>query len=180
MIAPRDQVPIGNLTDFRQSHRYVLSFRSWTHPSQHTQLLIYRTRDSPTSKDKWYSIANECPHLGLPLEQGDIEDLQGPPCEEEEEEWEEEETVNPNQPLIICPFHQYDYGLEDGRSSTGLKACTYKVEAREDGRLWCEPPGDRSADFRLLGVRMVSEREVFPSLLIYHDVLLADASTEES
>lgn len=168
MIAPVDLVPIGNLSEFQQSHRYVLSFRSWTHPSQHTQLLIYRSKDSPTSKDNWYSIANECPHLGLPLEQGDIEDIQGPPpCDQEGEEEEEEEEERVNQPLIICPFHQYDYGLQDGKSSSGLKACTYKVEAKGDGKLWIEPPGEKSDDFRLLGVRMVSERVSFLELSIY-------------
>ncbi|GAA5875313.1 hypothetical protein JCM16303_000580 [Sporobolomyces ruberrimus] len=156
MIAPVDLVPVGKLSDFQQSHRYVLSFRSWTRPAEHTQILIYRAEESPSGdNDRWYSIANECPHLGLPLEAGDIEDL-GKPTEDDEEIEQEQDGIN--QPLIICPFHQYDYGLEDGKSSTGLKACTYKIEAREDGKLWVQPPGDRCDDFRILGVRMVSER----------------------
>lgn len=98
------------------------------------------------------------------MEQGDIEDftLSKPLSDEEEqEEGEEEEGLNPNQPIIICPFHQYDYGLIDGKSSnsTGSTACTYKVEVREDGKLWVETPGGRDEDFRILGVRAVSERE---------------------
>ncbi|GAA5996598.1 hypothetical protein JCM5350_006757 [Sporobolomyces pararoseus] len=169
MIAPVDLVPIGKIADFQQSHRYVLSFRSWTKPAEHQQILIYRSGEgiprtgddeSPKENFSWFSISNECPHLGLPLEAGDIEDLGSSVYEEEDEEEEEEGgEIAINQPLIICPFHQYDYSMKDGRSSTGsAKACTYKIEAREDGKLWIQPPGDRSDDFRILGIRMVSER----------------------
>ncbi|GAA6012423.1 hypothetical protein JCM11491_004328 [Sporobolomyces phaffii] len=158
MVAPVDLVPVGKVSDFQQSHRYVLSFRSWTTPANHEQVLIYRAAQSPAlGDDRWYSIANECPHLGLPLEAGDIEDLGGPEYDRlDEREDEDDDPIQ--QPLIICPFHQYDYGMEDGKSSTGLKACTYKIEARRDGKLWVQPPGDRTDDFRILGVRMVSER----------------------
>ena len=170
MIAPVDLVPIGKIADFQQSHRYVLSFRSWTKPAEHHQILISRSgegmprTDDDTESPKWFSISNDCPHLGLPLEAGDIEDLGSSAYEEDEEEEEERGGIAINHPLIICPFHQYDYSMKDGRSSTGsAKACTYKIEAREDGKLWIQPPGDRSDDFRILGIRMVSERESFSS-----------------
>lgn len=60
-------------------------------------------------------------------------------------------------PIILCPWHQYDFSLQGGESSTGMKACTFKVEARDD-LLWVEPPGDLGDDYRLLGIRAVSER----------------------
>jgi hypothetical protein len=61
-------------------------------------------------------------------------------------------------PIILCPWHQYDFSLQGGESSTGMRACTFRVEAR-DGMLWVEPPGDLGDDYRLLGIRAVSERE---------------------
>ncbi|GAA6062262.1 hypothetical protein JCM10212_001776 [Sporobolomyces blumeae] len=160
MLAPPDLVPVGTASDFRQSHRWVLSFRSWRHPAHHSQILIYRSPESPSSStppnDRWYSIANECPHLGLPLEAGDIEDF-GPVSSLSLDDQLDDEDPPVDQPIIICPFHQYDFGLRDGRGSSGSTACTYKVEVR-DGRVWVEPPGDKSDDYRLLGVRMVSEQ----------------------
>ncbi|GAA5920239.1 hypothetical protein JCM1841_000436 [Sporobolomyces salmonicolor] len=150
VTAPVDLVPLGLVSDFQQSHRYVVSFRNWLNPVEHSQLLIYRQDDN----QRWYGIANECPHLSLPLEQGDIEDL----CESTSHDGADSDENPASQPIILCPFHQYDWGLRDGQSSTGMRACTYRVEARDDGRLWMEPPGDRGDDYRLLGVRIVSER----------------------
>lgn len=77
----------------------------------------------------------------------DIEDIEG--------------ESSPTPPMILCPFHAFDFNLGDGHSSTGLRACTYRVEEREDRQLYLEPPGLAGDDFRVLGVREVSEREQF-------------------
>lgn len=62
--------------------------------------------------------------------------------------------------MILCPFHAFDFDLSGGGSSTGMRACTYRVEEREeDGLLWVEMPGLAGDDFRVVGVREVSERE---------------------
>jgi len=70
------------------------------------------------------------------------------------------EDLEPSQvPVILCPFHAFDFDLSTGHSSTGMRACTYKVEERDDGQLYVEPPGLAGDDFRVLGIREVSERE---------------------
>lgn len=83
---------------------------------------------------------------------GDIEDLYLD---------EKEEDDSPPDPatIIMCPFHNYDWNLKDGSSSTGMKACTFRLEVRDDDQLWLEPPGDPGDDYRVIGVRAVSERE---------------------
>ncbi|KAK3095212.1 hypothetical protein FSP39_011614 [Pinctada imbricata] len=53
-----------------------------------------------------------CSHEGGPLEQGDIEDLDG-------------------RLKIICPWHCYDFDLETGISSSGLKQEVYEVKVEE-------------------------------------------------
>lgn len=159
--------PVADLAD---SARHVVALRSWRSPAQHDSILVYR-RDpppgAPGAQAGYYSIANECPHLGLPLEGalalaprpekprsdsssragGDIEDL----CDDDE--------IDPRkEPIVICPFHQFDFGLGSGSSSSGMHACTYRLEVRNGGELWMEPPGDLGDDYRVIGIRSVSER----------------------
>lgn len=83
---------------------------------------------------------------------GDIEDLY-PEIDDDDEG-----SPDPSA-LIICPFHAYDWNLSDGISSTGMKACTFKVELRDNGEIWLEAPGDPGDDYRVIGLRAVSERE---------------------
>jgi uncharacterized ferritin-like protein (DUF455 family) len=53
-----------------------------------------------------------------------------------------------------------DFNLSNGASSmTDLRACTYTVECRGD-ELWMEFPGSPGDDYRLLGIRAVSEQFV--------------------
>lgn len=62
------------------------------------------------------------------------------------------------------PWHEYDFSLSTGESSTGLKACTYAVEER-DGDIWVQEPNgetntqDKSyrARWEVVEVRPVSE-----------------------
>lgn len=104
-------------------------------------------------------IANTCPHLGAPLEQGaiDIEDL------EDDLEDTTGNDVRAGAPIIMCPWHSMDFNLVNGSSSTGLRACTYKVESRGD-ELFMEFPGTSGDDYRLLGIRAVSESEPLLSI----------------
>lgn len=71
-------------------------------------VLIYSKRN-----DKFYALGAVCSHEGGPLEQGDIEDLDG-------------------REKIVCPWHSYDFDLETGDSSYGLKQDVYEVCIRED------------------------------------------------
>lgn len=70
--------PAGPLSAFESSHRFVLSYRSYRDPSLHSTTLIYRHAEIPVEvtdeedggevRNLWFGIANECPHLGAPLE----------------------------------------------------------------------------------------------------------------
>lgn len=67
--------PAGPLSAFESSHRFVLSYRSYRDPSLHSTILIYRHAELPLDEEEgegrnqsWFGIANECPHLGAPLE----------------------------------------------------------------------------------------------------------------
>ncbi|XP_062577685.1 uncharacterized protein LOC134239530 [Saccostrea cucullata] len=64
-------------------------------------------------KDKFYALGAVCSHEGGPLEQGDIEDLDG-------------------REKIVCPWHSYDFDLETGESSYGLKQDVYEVCIKDD------------------------------------------------
>lgn len=71
-------------------------------------MLIYSKRN-----DKFYALGAVCSHEGGPLEQGDIEDFDG-------------------REKIVCPWHSYDFDLETGDSSYGLRQDVYEVCIRED------------------------------------------------
>ncbi|KAK4058905.1 hypothetical protein OIO90_000351 [Microbotryomycetes sp. JL221] len=167
--------PVGNITKFESSHRHVLTWRSYRDPSLHESVLIYRF----SQRNKWYGLINQCPHLGAPLEQGliDIEDSAGDSLDActPSTALDLKREVH-SAPIILCPWHQYDFNLEDGSSSTGMKACTFKVEERDDGLLWAEVPGLPGDDFRLLSSRPVSEQFAdMPSLdkLTLQDTVVA-------
>ncbi|GAA5894073.1 hypothetical protein JCM8208_002341 [Rhodotorula glutinis] len=156
--APRPAPPmifVAPVADLADSARHVVALRSWRSPAQHDSILVYRRDPPPGSTDahaEYFSIANECPHLGLPLEGGDIEDLCGDDPGDDDE-------IDPRKgPVIICPFHNLDFGLDTGSSSSGMRACTYRLEVRNGGELWMEPPGDLGDDYRVIGIRAVSER----------------------
>ena len=68
------------------------------------------------SPDKFFLTNSACPHARGPLEQGDIEDIDG-------------------SYQITCPLHYYSFDLITGKSSTGLKLFVYQTEVREDS-LW--------------------------------------------
>ncbi|GAA5945860.1 hypothetical protein JCM3775_001910 [Rhodotorula graminis] len=160
--APRPPPPmifVAPVADLADSARHVVALRSWRNPSQHDSVLVYRRDPHPgalNAQPEFYSIANECPHLGLPLEGGDIEDLCGG---DDNGDDDEDDGVDPRTgPVIICPFHNLDFGLDTGASSSGMRACTFALEVRNGGELWMEPPGDLGDDYRVIGIRSVSER----------------------
>ncbi|XP_075431440.1 uncharacterized protein LOC142468782 [Ascaphus truei] len=66
-----------------------------------------------TDDDKFYAMDSACPHEGGPLEQGDIEEL----CSGR---W-----------ALTCPWHYFEFCLDDGSSSTGLQNQVYDVKVCE-------------------------------------------------
>ncbi|XP_038044262.1 uncharacterized protein HI_0077-like [Patiria miniata] len=63
--------------------------------------------------DKFYALGADCPHEGGPLDLGDIEDIDGHMC-------------------IVCPWHDYDFRLDNGDSTSGLKQQTFAVRVVDD------------------------------------------------
>ncbi|OJJ65296.1 hypothetical protein ASPSYDRAFT_138483 [Aspergillus sydowii CBS 593.65] len=74
-----------------------------------------RSKASNESSDGWsyYAMEAECPHAGGPMEdaQVDIED---------------------SAYIASCPWHAYDFNVETGESSVGIKACTFPIDVDGD------------------------------------------------
>ncbi|KAM4677282.1 uncharacterized protein HI_0077-like [Discoglossus pictus] len=63
-----------------------------------------------TDDDKFYAMDSACPHEGGPLELGDIEEL----CS--------------GRLVLTCPWHDFEFCLDDGSSSSGLQNQVYDVK----------------------------------------------------
>ncbi|XP_064422026.1 uncharacterized protein SI:CH73-314G15.3 isoform X2 [Latimeria chalumnae] len=63
-----------------------------------------------TEDGRFYVMDSSCPHEGGPLELGDIEDL------------------GDGKLALICPWHHFDFSLDNGTSSTGLQNQVYDVQ----------------------------------------------------
>lgn len=115
-------IHLGHLPDLTNA-RYVV------HLSDGKRLVLFRlpTIEPPTFRDRaaaateaaaaanetangwaFYAMEAECPHAGGPMEDSavDIED---------------------SAYVASCPWHAYDFNVETGESSVGIKACTYPV-----------------------------------------------------
>lgn len=63
--------------------------------------------------------------------------------------------------VAVCPWHRYDFDLRTGHSETGLRACTFEIQIRNDERnksdaaIWVEAPGE--GDWEVVELRPVSE-----------------------
>uniref|UniRef100_A0A0B6Z049 Rieske domain-containing protein n=1 Tax=Arion vulgaris TaxID=1028688 RepID=A0A0B6Z049_9EUPU len=62
--------------------------------------------------DRFFLTDTSCPHAGGPLDQGDIEDIDG--------------SVR-----VVCPLHDYSFDLVTGKSPSGLVLTTYQTEIRD-------------------------------------------------
>lgn len=132
---------LGALENFlvEDSDRFVASFRSYRDPSLQCRALVFRFEGDNVQRT-WHAIENECPHASAPLEHADIEDTG-------------------DSKVLVCPFHSFDFDLNTGLGETHhLKACTWRVYERDD-RLYMQRPGDPGDDYRLLGVRPISQRQ---------------------
>ncbi|KAI8503148.1 hypothetical protein Bbelb_189690 [Branchiostoma belcheri] len=66
--------------------------------------------------EKFYALEASCAHAEGPLDQGDIEELNG--CY-----------------TVVCPLHFYEFDLSTGKSESGLRQQTYEVK-QEDGKVY--------------------------------------------
>ncbi|KAE8155070.1 hypothetical protein BDV25DRAFT_64876 [Aspergillus avenaceus] len=135
-------IRLGLLSDIKQA-RYVI------HLSDKKRLVLFRLpvinpakndRAANETDDGWtyYAMEAECPHAGGPLQdsQVDIED---------------------SAYVVSCPWHAYDFNVETGESSVGIKACTFPVNVRGE-YVTVQYMPDNGADVSLVKFEPVSEK----------------------
>ena len=81
--------------------RFRLSIRTVDAPTVYHRLLLFRINKPTTTEENgsavWtapelYCMEETCPHLGAPLSHAELEDI--------------EDSM-----AIVCPWHQYDFGM---------------------------------------------------------------------
>ncbi|KAI0354431.1 DUF455-domain-containing protein [Trametes cingulata] len=97
-------------------------------------------------RDQIYVMEANCPHLGADMSHAEIEE-----CD--------------TGVVAVCPWHRYDFDLKTGHSETGLRACTYATEIREDEsgieHIFVQTP-EGGRNWRLVEFRPVSEEFADP------------------
>ncbi|TFK20176.1 DUF455-domain-containing protein [Coprinopsis marcescibilis] len=140
--------------------RFLLSLRS--KENVYSSLILFRLSSSDDTKayneaidsnerdaySQIYIMESACPHLGADMSHADIEE-----CE--------------SSVVAVCPWHRYDFDLSTGKSDTGLKACTFKVQVRrdeEDGvmKVYMVELPEGGTDWRVVELRPVSEEFADP------------------
>ncbi|HEY4099212.1 MAG TPA: Rieske (2Fe-2S) protein [Baekduia sp.] len=88
----------------------------------------------------WYAMRNICPHLGAPLCVGPlqafltVDDPAG-----------DEIVVDPTRPMLMCPWHRWEFDLSTGQSVGGKERVkTYPVRV-QDGRVLVDLGARRAA-----------------------------------
>ncbi|KAL7278232.1 hypothetical protein ACG7TL_008207 [Trametes sanguinea] len=100
---------------------------------------------SQALREQIYVMEANCPHLGADMSHAEIEE-----CD--------------TGVVAVCPWHRYDFDLKTGHSETGLRACTYATDIREeDGAeyIYVEAPSG-GRNWRLVEFRPVSEEFADP------------------
>ena len=88
----------------------------------------------------YYAMEAECPHAGGPMAEAQID-------------------IEDSSYIASCPWHAYDFNVETGESSYGLKACTFPVTVEDDGRVSLRIPD--VPGLQLAGLDAVSEKVKF-------------------
>ncbi|KAI0104709.1 hypothetical protein GGR51DRAFT_225649 [Nemania sp. FL0031] len=87
----------------------------------------------------YYAMEAECPHAGGPMSDAHID-------------------IEDSSYIASCPWHAYDFSLDTGESSYGVKACTYPVH-QQDGRVLLRFA--EAEDVQLSTIKAVSEEVKF-------------------
>ncbi|KAI0517038.1 hypothetical protein F5B22DRAFT_144597 [Xylaria bambusicola] len=133
-----DLGPAGTLTN----SRYSLTL------SNHKRLILFRLPRISQSHPPaglgchdwiYYAMEAECPHAGGPMADAHID-------------------IEDSSYVASCPWHAYDFNLDTGESSYGVKACTYPVRL-QDGRLQLQLV--EAEGVRLSTIQPVSEKVKF-------------------
>ncbi|KAI8977800.1 DUF455-domain-containing protein [Trametes punicea] len=151
-----DWLKISPLETLRTHSRFFLTLRS--QEGTYHSLILFRLTPgqlpesgvdggapSQSLRDQIYVMEANCPHLGADMSHAEIEE-----CD--------------TGVVAVCPWHRYDFDLKTGHSETGLRACTYATDIREedgiDYILVETPSGGRN--WRLVEFRPVSEEFADP------------------
>ncbi|OAV94792.1 hypothetical protein PTTG_11783 [Puccinia triticina 1-1 BBBD Race 1] len=159
---------IGKLDELNAHSRFIVSLRSISLESKYHSIVIYgvdKEHPTPIGSDvdadtalatrspdsvalashtrEWHAMEEECPHLGASMAEAEIE-------------------IEDDGVIAICPWHNYDFNLRTGESSSGLTACVLPTAVKE-GNLYIEHPTG-ATDWTLISVRPVSQRFAIPSL----------------
>ncbi|KKZ61089.1 hypothetical protein EMCG_04285 [[Emmonsia] crescens] len=110
-------IRLGLLSDFTQA-RYVI------HLSDGKRLVLFRlpsiepsSRSIPRANetpDGWsyYAMEAECPHAGGPMAESHVD-------------------IEDSAYVVSCPWHAYDFNVETGESSVGIKTCTFPIDIED-------------------------------------------------
>ncbi|KAI0439151.1 beta-1,4-xylosidase [Xylaria telfairii] len=134
-------IDIGATDDLTHS-RYAITL------STGKRLILFRLPpisrpDTPASlgsRHDWvyFAIESECPHAGGPMRDAHID-------------------IEDSSYVASCPWHAYDFNLDTGESSYGIKACTYPVRLQNGRALLCLA----EEQVRLSALQAISERVKF-------------------
>jgi nitrite reductase/ring-hydroxylating ferredoxin subunit len=87
---------------------------------------VFRVGERELALVRWrdgvYALRNVCPHMSSSFEGGSaIPTIAGTVGNVE---------LDPTDPVLTCPWHQYEFGLKDGRcrSDRALRVRTYRVD----------------------------------------------------
>ncbi|RAK85617.1 rieske [2Fe-2S] domain protein [Aspergillus costaricaensis CBS 115574] len=135
--------PLSSLTQTR----YVV------HLSDGKRLVLFRlpTIETPKTKDKpracndangwsYYAMEAECPHAGGPMKDSSID-------------------IEDSAYIVSCPWHAYDFNVETGESSVGIKACTFPVDVSDEDMVVVEYTSEKLGEgVELAKLEAVSEQ----------------------
>ncbi|KAI0848769.1 Rieske [2Fe-2S] domain protein [Daldinia vernicosa] len=136
-------VDLGRLQDLRHTRHSITL-------SNGKRLVLFRlpridrpdvTLPAVESPDSWnyYAMEAECPHAGGPMADAHID-------------------IEDSSYIASCPWHAYDFNVETGESSYGIKACTFPVTV-QDERVSIQVAG--TANLQLDKIEPVSEKVKF-------------------
>ncbi|KAF5863314.1 hypothetical protein ETB97_010312 [Aspergillus alliaceus] len=136
-------IRLGQLSEIRQA-RYVI------HLSDKKRLVLFRLPVIDPSKkanqaanetdDGWvyYVMEAECPHAGGPMQDSSVD-------------------IEDSAYVVSCPWHAYDFNVETGESSLGIKACTFPVDVRGE-YVTLSYSAEDGSDVSLVKLEPVSEK----------------------
>jgi uncharacterized ferritin-like protein (DUF455 family)/nitrite reductase/ring-hydroxylating ferredoxin subunit len=133
-------ISLGTLSLLTQT-RYVV------HLSDGKRLVLFRlpaidtsTRKANETYNGWsyYAMEAECPHAGGPMAESSVD-------------------IEDSAYVVSCPWHAYDFNVETGESSVGIKACTFPIKIRGE-EVMLDYPAETINTIKIARIEPVSEK----------------------